>query len=82
MKITTMTKNRQIKAANEDYTIISIGLELAVKQENVGPWTNGTIIDKDGTDPTDRSYKIRLTSTKGLTNRNRRYVQMTPVAAK
>ena len=53
---------------------------VVVQWEDRGPWTHGTIEDKDNHNHHDRCYKICITKTEKIITQNRWHIRPTPIS--
>ena len=60
---------------------IPIGLTVVVQQEDGGPWTHGTVVDKGNHNHHNRSYKLQVTKTGRIITCNRQHIKPTPITA-
>ena len=61
--IKRQTKDDKHQGTPRNYVSIPIGSTVAVKQEDGGPWTHGTVEGKGDHDHHDRSYDIHIIRT-------------------
>ena len=74
-------KNDTNNDTSQEFMPIPIGSTVAVRWEDRGPWTHGTIVGKSNHNCHNRSYKIQVTTTGRMITCNREHIKPTPVTA-
>ena len=74
-------KNDQGNDTSKIFMSIPIGSTVAVQQEDGGPWTYGTVVDKGDHNHHNRSYKTQVTKTGRIITCNRQPIRPKPITA-
>ena len=79
--INRQCRNDKDNDTSKHFHPLPIGSTVAVKCEDGGPWTHGTIEEKGNHNHHNRSYKIHITTTGKTTTCKRQHLKPTPISA-
>ena len=74
-------KNDQDNDTSKIFMSIPIESTVAVQQEDRGPWTHGTVVNKGSHNHHSRTYKIQVTKTGRIITHNKQHIRPTPITA-